>query len=422
MTIETFAIISFFVIGFGLISGYLEKSVVTPPMAFVIFGLLLSPQLFGLLNLETDSEGIRLVAELTLILVLFTDAARINLKRLRREYTLPLRLLGLALPIIIALGTGLAVLIFQDKLNLWEAAALATILAPTDAALSQAVVNSSRVPVCIRQAINVESGLNDGICLPILLIFLSLAGIIERTDTAAFWLTFTAKQILLGPVIGIAIGYIGGWLITESVKYQGINRTFENLSVIGLSLLAYSCAELIGGNGLIAAFCAGLTLGNTAPSICQCLHEFGEAEGQLLILVIFLIYGSTMVFPALSAINWEIVLYAVASLTLVRLLGVAISVYGLGLKPVTILFVGWFGPRGVASVLYGLLVLEREAVQAQEVIFPVMVITVLLSVFAHGLTAFPASQWYAKHMERADADQPELASVEELPVRLPWRY
>ncbi|NEN98397.1 MAG: sodium:proton antiporter, partial [Moorea sp. SIO3I7] len=182
-------------------------------------------------------------------------------------------------------------------------------------------------------------------------------------------------------------------------------------------------AELVGGNGFIAAFCAGLTLGNTAPSICDCLYEFGEAEGQLLVLLIFMIYGSMMVFPALDEVNWQMGLYAVATLTIARMVGVAISVIGMKLRWYTILFLGWFGPRGVASILYGLLILEGDGIQGSEVMFSTMVVTVLISVFAHGLTAFPGANWYGKHMARFKAthDMPELMPRSEMPVRLSWR-
>ncbi|NEO12445.1 MULTISPECIES: sodium:proton antiporter [unclassified Moorena] len=423
MNTELFAIIALFILGFGLISGRIEKSVITPPMAFVIFGILLSPQLLGLLNLEVEHELVRIIAEFTLILVLFTDASRINLKLLRRDYNLPVRLLGIGLPLTIILGTILAVLLLGGRLEFWEAAALATILAPTDAALGQAVVSSRSVPICIRQSLNVESGLNDGICLPILLIFLSLAGTMEGTGTASFWFRFAAMQVILGPIVGVAVGYIGGWLVSQSVRRKWITHSFEDLSVLGLSLCAYAIAELVGGNGFIAAFCAGLTLGNTAPSICDCLYEFGEAEGQLLVLLIFMIYGSMMVFPALDSVNWQMVLYAIATLTIARMVGVAISVIGMKLRWYTILFLGWFGPRGVASILYGLLILEGDGIQGSEVIFSTMVLTVLISVFAHGLTAFPGANWYGNRMARFKATHeiPELMPRSEMPVRLSWR-
>lgn len=202
MITETFALIALFIIGFGLISGYLEKSIITPPMVFVALGMVLSSQILGLFELDIENEIIHLIAELTLILLLFTDASRIDLKLLLKEYKLPIRLLGIGLPLTILIGTILAMFLFNGELNIWEAAALATILAPTDAALGQAVVSSLRVPICIRQALNVESGLNDGICLPILLLFLSLAETMEDSASTTFWLSFSAKQIILGPVVG----------------------------------------------------------------------------------------------------------------------------------------------------------------------------------------------------------------------------
>jgi NhaP-type Na+/H+ or K+/H+ antiporter len=424
MTTETLAAIALFILAFGLISKRIEKSVITPPMVFTAFGLLLSPQLLGLLNVNLKSEIVLLFAEFTLILVLFTDASRIHLKLLFQEYDLPLRLLGIGLPVMIILGTFGANIFFQQELTIWEAAALATILAPTDAALGQAVVSSSRVPICIRQSLNVESGLNDGICLPILLIFLSLS----TSQTAAaemtgYWLSFSARQVILGPIVGIAVGYIGGWLLLVSSDRRWITESFRDLSVLGLSLLAYTLAEIIGGNGFISAFCAGLTLGNTARSICQCIYEFGEAEGQLLILLTFMIYGSIMVLPALPELTWQIVFYAIVSLVIVRLVSVAISTIGMKLRGETLVFLGWFGPRGVASVLYGLLVLEETAIQGSSVIFTTMVITVLISIFAHGITAFLGANWYGDRLTQLEAKQPELPelkSVREMPVRLPW--
>lgn len=424
MTTETLAVIAIFILAFGVVSKRIEKSVITPPMVFTFVGLLLSPQLLGLLDINVESEIVRLFAELTLILVLFMDASRIDLKLLFQEHDLPLRLLGIGLPLMIVLGTIFAIILFPQQLTIWEAAALATILAPTDAALGQAVVSSPRVPICIRQSLNVESGLNDGICLPILLIFLSLAtSQTETVDMTGYWFTFSAKQVIFGPIVGIAVGYIGGWLLLASSSYDWITESFRDLSVLGLSLLAYALAEIMGGNGFISAFCAGLTLGNTARSICKCIHEFGEAEGQLLILVTFIIYGTTMVVPAWSEIRWQIVVYGILSLLILRPVSVVLSTMGMKLRKETLVFLGWFGPRGVASVLYGLLILEESTIQTRNLIFTIMTITVFLSVFAHGITAFLGANWYGNRMSQLEAKQPqlpELKPVREMPVRLPW--
>ena len=425
MNHEALAAIAIFILFFGLISRRLEKSIITPPMAYVLFGLLISSSALGIIQeVKINNEFIKILAEITLVILLFTDASRIKLKELRRDYNLPLRLLGIGLPITIILGTGLALLLFGDRLNLWSAAALSTILAPTDAALGQAVVNSSRIPASIRQAINIESGLNDGICLPILLLFFSLAEETANSD-AAYWFGFASQQIVFGTAIGIAIGYFGIQLIIRSLRRQWMNDSFEYLAVLGLSILAYACAEIVGGNGFLAAFSAGLTLGIIVnESVLKHLQSFGEAEGQLLTLLSFLLFGAVMVLPSLQNVTWQVWLYALGSLTLTRMLGVAIALIGLNLQLDSNLFLGWFGPRGIASIVYGLLIIEKSGIQGSELIFTTMVVTVLISIFAHGVTAYPGSIWYANRIaDKKDIHHrmPEINPVAELPVRLPWR-
>lgn len=425
MNPEALAAIAIFILGFGLISRRLEKTIITPPMAYVCFGLVISSSALGLIQgVKITNETIKVLAEITLAVLLFTDASRIKLKLLRREYNLPLQLLGIGLPIAIVLGTILGLLLFPE-LNLWSAAVLATILSPTDAALGQAVVNSFLVPAKIRQAINIESGLNDGICLPILLLFVSLATTGEQSNDATYWLTFTSQQIFWGILLGIGIGYFGSKLIASSLQRQWITHSFEELAILGLPILAYSSAEIFGGNGFIAAFSGGLTLGSIATkSILRCLHEFGEAEGQLLTLVSFLLFGAVMVIPSLVEANWQMYLYAIASLTIIRILAVAIATSNLKLQLDSSLFIGWFGPKGIASIVYGLLILEKEDLANSQLIFGTMVITVFISVFAHGLTAFPGVYWYARRIDRKQDihhAMPEMNPVNELPVRLPWR-
>jgi len=425
MNTEALAAIAIFVLIFGSVSRRLEKSVLTPPMAYVIYGLLIGSASLGLIKeVDVTNEIIKVLAEITLALVLFTDASRIQVKLLRQEYNLPLRLIAFGLPVTISLGTIFALLLFPE-LTIWDAAILATILAPTDAALGQAVVNSPRVPAYIRQVINVESGLNDGVCLPVLLLFVALAKKSDRSIDAAYWLTFSGQQIILGAMVGVAVGYFGSKLILQSLKRQWMNDSFEDLSVLGVSLLAYAGAETIGGNGFIAAFGAGLTLGNIAPkSTQQKLADFGEAEGQLLTLISFLLYGALMVLPSLNRATWQMWLYAAASLTLIRILGVAIATFGSKLQPISVLFIGWFGPRGIASIIYGLLIVEKDNLLASDLIFTTMAVTVLISIFAHGLTAVPGANWYADQMadnQKLKKPMTEHKPVTEMPVRLPWR-
>ncbi len=418
MDTSAFAVIALFIVMFGLVSGRVQKTIVSPPMIFVLFGLLLSNRVLGLIEVSAENEFIHTLAELTLVLVLFTDASRIDLGVLRREHNFPIRLISIGMPLTMVTGALLAALIFKT-LTLWEAFVLGVILAPTDAALGQAVIGLPKVPVRIRQTLNIESGLNDGIALPFLLFFLSIAGAANQTEPAGYWVRFVLMQILLGPLVGIVVGYFGGKLVARGTRAGWITHSFQDLSALGLSVLAFALAELVGGNGFIAAFAAGLILGNTSRAICTCLFDFGESEGQLLTLLTLMIYGAVMVLPALDHINGPIVLYSILSLTVVRVLPVAISLIGVRLQWDSVLFLGWFGPRGIASILYGLLVLGKVNIDGREEIFTITITTVLLSVFAHGLTALPGANWYAARTERMkeEPDMPELASVTEMPVR-----
>jgi len=420
MNTELFAIIALFILCFGFISKRIQKTFLTPTIVFVVFGMIIGKEALGIFDTEIESSVIHIIAEFTLIIILFTDASRINLKQLVTEHTIPVRLLLFGLPMTIILGAIAAAYVF-NYLTFWEAALLAAILAPTDAALGQAVVSNPRVPVRIRQSLNIESGLNDGIALPIILILISITGAEEHRQSASFWFKFSAYQVILGPLVGIIVGYCGGKLVALSSRKNWMSREFQDISSLGLSLLAFSAAELIGGNGFISAFTAGLTIGNTSRSICACLYEFGEAEGQLLTLITFMIFGAFMVLPELSGINWRIALYAVLSLTVIRMIPVAISLIGLRLRLPTILFLGWFGPRGIASILFALLLVEESNITHGNEIFSVVMITVLFSVFAHGITSVPGSNLYAGIIERLKhpkKEMPEHLEVKEMPTKI----
>lgn len=413
MNLLIVSVVALAVLLFGLVSNRLEKTVITPPMAFTVFGFLLAMLGFG--QFELDESLIELLAEITLILVLFTDATRIDLKVFRREYGLSLRLLGLGLPLTIILGTFFAALLF-DFLTIWEAALLAAILAPTDAALGQAVVSSERIPVRIRQTLNVESGLNDGLVLPVILLFISIIAL--EMQSVNMWLSFVGLQLLLAPIVGVIVGLVGGWLVNKASESKWMNQTFTQISALALAFLAFGLAELVGGNGFIAAFVAGLSLGNSHKDASHQLYEFAEAEGQLLTLFVFLIFGALMVSPALAVISWQIGLYAILSLTIIRMLPVAISLIGTRLQFDTVLFLGWFGPRGIASLIYGLLLFEHE-LSNREPIFHIIVLTVLASTFLHGLTAVPFANAYGNKAEamKDEPDMPELEPISEMPLR-----
>lgn len=382
------------ILGYGIFSKRAERSIVTAPMVFVTVGIIIS-----LFVGEEWREGINArfvepIAQITLILVLFLDASTLDLKALMKDRRLPMRLLFIGLPITMVLGVLLAIPLFPG-IELWPLILMAVILSPTDAALGLAVVTSELVPLRIRQTINVESGLNDGIAFPPLLICIAvLAGHSTGDSGFSYWGIFILKQFVFGPLIGGAVGWIGGYLVETSSKRGWMNHTFQRLASIAIAFLAYSLAEEVHGNGFIAAFFAGMLLGTRTESIRARIHEFGEAESQALILFIFLLLG--MILVPFSYPYWDAatVIYAVLSLTIIRMVPVAISLLGTGLSWGTIAFIGWFGPRGIASVLYLLMVLIALGRTGHEQIIAVITLTVLLSILLHGITAVPLSKLY----------------------------
>lgn len=411
-----FACVAMGVIVFALVSRRLENTVITPPMVFTVFGLVIGEAVLGIAKLDFGHGFIHGLAELTLILVLFSDAARIDVRQLRKDHNLPVRMLVAGMPLTIALGI-FAVLWLPLGLSFWEAALLAAILAPTDAALGQSVVSSPLVPTRIRQALNVESGLNDGIALPLVLLFAFLAsgGSAEGGDQN--WALFGAKQVILGPLAGLVVGGAGAWLLDGAAKKEWITESYEGAAILGIAFLAYSGAELIGGNGFIAAFVSGLVFGTFVRGRCGFVFEFAEAEGQILVLLTFLIFGAAILPHALGEIDWVIALYAVLSLTVIRMLPIAISLIGSGVRAPTVAFLGWFGPRGLASMLFALFVLEEVPTAAGEKILVITIATVTLSILVHGLSAAPAARRYGELVARIGECE-ETRAVSEMPTRI----
>ncbi len=382
---------------FGLFSRLAERKSVTGPMVFMTVGILGSSLAFGFFHVTPDMGPVKLVAELALILVLFIDASLIDRSALAgASPRIPGRLLLIGLPLTMILGTFLGVLMF-DSISIWAIIMMALILSPTDAALGQAVVKSEDVPIRIRQSISVESGLNDGIALPPLLICMALLGA-EAGDHEGAWLGFVIKQITLGPVVGLAVGWIGGTLIQRMSDRGWMEETFQRLSALPMAILAFAFAESVGGNGFISAFVAGLglTMGITSTHVRHQIQEFGETEGTQLILVVFLIFGLAMVPVAAQYWGWRELVYALASLTVLRMVPVAISMIGSKLDWKTVAFIGWFGPRGIASVLYLLMAVAAIGLEGYETVMSVIVLTIAISVYAHGISAIPLSRCYGR--------------------------
>lgn len=387
-----FVFMALLILGYGLFSKQAERTLLTAPMIFVAVGLVTS-----LLDIDLLADGpkagyVKVLAELTLMLVLFIDASTIDREKLKLDRSLPIRLLGIGLPVTMMIGALLAIPIFPEE-KVLTLVLMAFILSPTDAALGQAVVTGQRVPQRIRQTINVESGLNDGIALPPILVCLAiLSGDAGEGVEVSYWLGFVAKQFVFGPIIGSLVGWLGGWLVEKASRKGWMNHTYQMLASLSIAILSYSVAELIHGNGFIAAYFAGLMLGTRTEAIRARIREFGEAESQIMVLFIFLLFGMLLVPLSYPYWDWQAWVYAILSLTVNRMVPVAISLIGSGLKPKTVWFIGWFGPRGIASVLYLLMTVLRLDSPGYERLISVITLTVLLSIFLHGLTAVPLTR------------------------------
>lgn len=407
--------------GYGLLSRRLELSSITPQMAFVALGMFLGADAFGFVDLRVESELFLLVGEVALVLTLFTDAVRIDISSFRENESLPVRLLTIGMPLTIAGGTAAATLLFTD-LTIFEAAIVGIVLSPTDAGLGQALVNNSRIPVRIRQALNVESGINDGIAAPLLFMFLALAEAQEGTASASFWTSYAIRALGFGLLVGLLVGLAGGWLVGSAMQKNLMTRTFRWLTFPTLALIAWIAAGLIGGNGFIAAFIAGLatariTGGMIKEQIKENVVAFSETGGQLMDFIVFFIFGAIVV-NELGSLQIETVLYAILSLTVIRMLPVALALIGSKLHRGTILFMGWFGPRGLASIVLGTIMLqESPALAGSQRIQDVVMVTVVMSVFAHGLTTTPFVKLYLRRMAGLHEKAPEKKRVRQHPTR-----
>lgn len=392
----TILIIALVILGYGYFSKLLFRFNISGPMIFAAVGIFLSPLGIGSSETKLNSELVRTTAEFALILVLFSDASRLNLKRLRQEWSIPVRLLFVGLPITIVAATLMAQSIFPNETTVYLLM-MALILAPTDAALGKAVVTDKKVPEKIRSSINVESGLNDGIVFPILITVVAMImGGQEHTQNNN-WIGYVAQQILFGTMIGSAVGYIGGHLSTKVIQNGWMEPNYHNLVPIALAILSYFLAEYFGGNGFIAAFFAGLFVGNYSEDLRHHVENFVESEGDLLILISFLVFGFVFIPAIIDYWDLSVFLYAILSLTVLRMIPVAISLIGTKFDLLTVLFIGWFGPRGIASVLYVLIVVNKiGTIKGHETIYAVISLTILLSIILHGLSAQPLARLYGR--------------------------
>lgn len=382
---------------FALFSRPLSQSVLTGPMVFMALGIALT--VFGGVRITQADHVLHLLAEITLVMVLFSDAATIDFHKVRVRHQWPERMLFLGIPLTVVMGFAAAWLLLPGW-PIFEVALLAAILTPTDAALGQAVVTNLAVPERIRQALAIESGLNDGLALPAILFFASLATGDEHASSQTYWMVFAAKQVGFGVLVGVATGALGALLLAWASARQLSSDAFEGIAVVALVALGYCLAERVGGNTFIAAFTGGLAFGAVMRGRCAFVFEFMDGDGQLLVLGTFLLLGASLAPEAIM--NLDLATFALIALSLfvVRPLAVWLSLIGTDASPVERLFMGWFGPRGLATALFALFIIkEYDILVHAEGLLDIAILTVLASALLHGLTAAPAAHWIARRKD-----------------------
>jgi len=401
------AVIALSVLAVIAVSRRLSGTPVTAQMVFLAVGVIVGSQVLGAVETPATGGPVRALAEATLTLVLFADASRIDLRALRREYSVPVRLLGVGLPLTIVLGALTASALFGEFTPA-EAVILAILLAPTDAALGQAVVSDPRLPLRVRQGLNVESGLNDGICVPLLYIAIAAADVESTLTSGHGAVTVAAEEIGYGLLAGVAAGVLTGAIVLIAGRRELISPVWRQVAPVAGAALAYGIASGLGGSGFIAAFTAGLCFGWLLRGDTAEIGRFNEELGDLLNGVTFVVFGAVLLGPALGHLSWQIGLYALVSLTLVRMLPVAVALLGTHSRARTVALLGWFGPRGLASIVFALIVVQEANLPQGTTIVLTAYVTVGISTFAHGISASPLvgryARWLAAHPKQQLSD------------------
>jgi NhaP-type Na+/H+ or K+/H+ antiporter len=405
------------VLGFAAVSKRLDGTPVTAAMVFMGVGLVLGPKVFGVVESSPGGETVKVLAEATLAVVLFGDAARIDLRTLREQVGVPARLLGIGLPLTIVAGFLAALAVF-GSLEWPEALLLAVILTPTDAALGQAVVTLPSLPVRVRQSLNVESGLNDGLCVPVFVVVLAIAGAEAGLVSDSHAARILVEQIGYGVLAGVGAGALSAAVIVIAGRRGFMEGSWLQLVPVAGAGLGYTVAAAIGGSGFIAAFVGGAMFGAVRRKVGGEVGYFLEEAGALLGAGTFVVFGAILLQPALGRLSWQVGLYAVLSLTVIRMVPVAISLLGTGARRPTVAFLGWFGPRGLASIVFAVLTIEsRGKLPHEGVVLDAVFITIALSVVLHGVTAAPLARRYARWFAanpRPDHQEPAR--------EVPWRF
>jgi NhaP-type Na+/H+ or K+/H+ antiporter len=396
------AFLALFIFCYSIVAGRLERSVVSGPIVFITAGFLMGPLGFGWFDGDVTRTGLRILADLTLALILFIDAASADLSILRRQLRIPSRMLLFGLPGVIFLGTILASLLFEE-LSFFEAAILGTVLAATDAALGKAVISNKAVPARVREGLNIESGLNDGLCVPILFVFIALAlGTTAEGGSTMLALKLVVQELGIGLMVGLGLTAIGTLLLRWCMAQGWVTKIWMQVTVVGLSIACFAVAQSLHGSGYIAAFTGGLLFGFRAKEATHKLVLAAEGTGETLALMTWMLFGATVIGQSFSSFTWPMVVYALLSLTLIRMLPIFLALAGTGVSTSSKLFLGWFGPRGLASIVFAIIVLNKK-VPGGDFLAMVVVLTVFFSLVAHGVSANPLAKRIGR-IEQQDTD------------------
>ena len=393
------AFITVFAFIYSTVAGRIERSIVSGPILFLLFGLICGPTVLGLLDFQADDSEYRFIVDITLALVLFIDAANADLRVLRRNLTIPGRMLLIGMPLVIVMGVAVGCWLFPE-LGIFELCILATILAATDAALGKGVVSNKDVPARIREGLNAESGLNDGLAVPILFVFIALAASsgIEQ-DSSSLALKLVSQELGIGAVVGLAVTTVGVLLLRWGDRKGWLSEAWAPIFVVGLSLACLAVAQALHGSGYIAAFVGGLVFGYFAREHTHKLVHSAEGFSEFLAMTTWIIFGAVAVGPGWAGLSWEVALYALLSLTIIRVLPMVLALTGSGESMEGKLFLGWFGPRGLASIVF-VIIVAAYGFPGYPVIESAVVCTITLCVLAHG---FSANAWARSFGARSSA-------------------
>jgi NhaP-type Na+/H+ or K+/H+ antiporter len=399
---NTAIVLTVLVLCYAVVSGLVKRWYVAPALVFVVCGIMLGPFVFNVIDVGTDAASFTVIAQLALTVILFNQAAQLDLSTVFRRREVTFRLLVIGIPLALVLGTVTALLVLP-VMPLWEAVCLSAIVAPTEVALIDALLEDKRIPERIRHALSAESGFYDGFALAAMLAALALAS--EQSDPdASRWTLFLVRTEVVSVAMGLAIGAIGGLVMARSQKREWMSDTWAQLATLAVALVCFQVGEGLHGSGFVAAFAGGLAFALMAKRAGVPLDiQVSDAAGQLLELMVFAMFGSYAVVVGWRDAGWRVVVFAVLALFAVRMVAVSVALIRSDLPARNRLFIGWFGPRGIGTLVLGLLVVERGQIEQESLIIQVVVVTVTLSLVLHSLTVWPGIKWLTAVPEETEA-------------------